>query len=158
MWKKLPKRRSYEKRMHIKLMKLTVAVNFTNILWVAFCQFPFAKKVQTETKSTDKLCKIVEKGARKMLFKLTPAVDSKIWILRKFRNFLIFFLSSKVLQFVGKRHHGRSQDDVDSGKDRLGPIQLIWNNSNLQNFKCNLLSTGANPMYKSKKQQRNFDI
>jgi len=34
-------------------------VNFANILQKSFCQFPIGKKMQSETKSTEKLCVIL---------------------------------------------------------------------------------------------------
>jgi len=49
---------SYEKSAHKMLMKLTPLVNFTNILQAAFfANFPFYKKLQTQTASVEKLRK-----------------------------------------------------------------------------------------------------
>ena len=62
---------------HKMMMKLTpTVVNFTNFLRASFCQFPFAKKLQTQTVSTDKLRKTLsnEKDDRKIMLKLTPSV------------------------------------------------------------------------------------
>jgi len=55
------------------LVKSTPGVNFINILHVLFCQYPFAKKSQSQTVIREKVGKAIlyEKSARKMVMKLT---------------------------------------------------------------------------------------
>jgi hypothetical protein len=51
-------------------------VTFTNILCALFCQYFFAKKLQSQNVTREKQCKalLYQKCSRKMLVKLTSAI------------------------------------------------------------------------------------
>ena len=62
------------------LMKLTPGVNFTYILQADFWLVPICQKIQTETKSTEKLRISLsnKKAAQKLLMKLAPAQNKSL--------------------------------------------------------------------------------
>jgi len=59
-----------------KVRPFTPRVNFTNILRALFCQYPFAKKLQSQTVASEKLHEALwyKKCARTMLMKLNTRV------------------------------------------------------------------------------------
>jgi len=65
-------------------------VNFINILWALFCQYPFAKILQSQNVTTEKLSKalLYEKSAGKILIKLIP-VANPIKLFFSLKNFYV---------------------------------------------------------------------
>jgi len=74
-----------EKAARKMILKLPSAVNFINILRAAFAPIFLRKKLQSQNITREKLLKILflEKGAHKMLIKLTPGefliINKFIW-------------------------------------------------------------------------------